>query len=174
MTADTAKQSASERPTYSIADLAREFGVSPRTLRHYEDRRLLLPKREGQNRIYSAGDRAKISWILRGKRVGFSLADIAEMLDLYDLGDGRKKQRQVTAKMCEDRIEALQSQRDDLDLMISEMTDFVTLLKDLEVCKDTGKWTNIFTGEQLPDDQTASLARLSTLSTKQTTPSKEV
>lgn len=166
--------SSDDRPTYSIADLAREFGVSPRTLRHYEDRGLLSPEREGQNRIYSAGDRAKISWILRGKRVGFSLADIAEMLDLYDLGDGRKKQRQVTAKMCEDRIEDLKAQRDDLDLMISEMTDFVNLLNTLEVCQDTGKWTNIFTGEQLRDDQIESLARLSTLSPNPPTPTKEV
>ena len=74
--------------TFTITDLAGEFKITPRTIRFYEDKHLLQPSRQGLSRVYSRRDRARLQLILRGKRLGFSLAEIKEMLDLYDLGDG--------------------------------------------------------------------------------------
>ena len=79
-------------------------------------------------RIYSHRDRARLAWILRGKRVGFSLAEIREMIDLYDIGDGRAAQRAVTIDRCRERITALQQQRTDIDAAIAELDGFVALL----------------------------------------------
>ena len=70
---------------YSIAELAREFAITPRTIRFYEDEGLIKPRRQGLTRLYSAGDRTRLGWILRGKRLGFSLAEISELLDLYQV-----------------------------------------------------------------------------------------
>ena len=85
-----------DRAHFSISDLSAEFGVTPRALRFYEDEGLIAPERRGTQRIYSQRDRARLAWILRGKRVGFSLSEIREMIDLYDVGDGRRVQRDVT------------------------------------------------------------------------------
>jgi len=123
---DSASQGdlAPEQQSFRIAELAAEFGVTARTIRFYESHDLLSPMRDGQNRIYSRQDRAKLGWILRGKRVGFSLNDIKEMLDLYDVGDNRMKQRAVTLAKCRQRIADLQSQRADIDSTIAELQAF--------------------------------------------------
>ncbi|MBK5912715.1 hypothetical protein CCR85_14625 [Rhodothalassium salexigens] len=114
--------------TYSIADLAAAFGVTHRTIRYYEDHGLLSPRREGQVRVYSATDRARLSWILRGKRVGFSLAEIAELLDLYSYDRDRTAQRRRTLEKCRERIAALTRQRDDIDKTLGELTAFCALV----------------------------------------------
>ena len=118
-----------EQDAFSISDLCAEFGVTPRALRFYEDEGLIAPERRGTQRIYSHADRARLAWILRGKRVGFSLAEIKEMIDLYDIGDGRRVQKQVTLERCRDRIELLENQKRDIDAHIAELQQFVELLQ---------------------------------------------
>lgn len=117
--------------SFSITDLSTEFAITPRALRFYEDEGLISPERRGLARIYSHRDRARLAWILRGKRVGFSLAEIREMIDLYDIGDGRQVQRTVTVERCRARIEALESQKRDLDAAIAELTEFVALVENV-------------------------------------------
>ena len=114
--------------TYSIGEMCEAFAVTARALRFYEDEQLISPERRGTQRLYSERDRARLAWILRGKRVGFSLADIREMLDLYDLGDHRETQRAVTLDRCRNRIATLDRQREDIDATIDELKDFIRLL----------------------------------------------
>lgn len=111
---------------FSIAELADAFGVTHRTIRFYEDEGLISPKREGTQRIYSRRDRARLAWILRGKRVGLSLADIRGLLDLYDQPGGREKQRRLAADACRQRILALERQRADIDAVIDELSQFIS------------------------------------------------
>ena len=118
-----------DQDAFSISDLCAEFGVTPRALRFYEDEGLIGPERRGTQRIYSHRDRARLAWILRGKRVGFSLGEIKEMIDLYDVGDGRSTQKAVTLARCEDRIRLLEEQKNDIDAHIAELQQFVGLLK---------------------------------------------
>ena len=117
------------RPNLTIGELCEEFGVTARALRFYEDEALIAPERRGTQRLYSERDRTRLAWILRGKRVGLSLADIKELLDLYDVGDGRRTQRLKTIERCQAKVDALKEQRVDIDATIDELTSFIALVK---------------------------------------------
>lgn len=107
--------------TFTITDLAHEFKVTARAIRFYEDKGLLHPSRQGMMRVYTKRDRARLQLILRGKRLGFSLAEIREMIDLYDLGDGQLEQLRLTLKRSRDRLGALEQQRRDIEAAVLEL-----------------------------------------------------
>ena len=120
--------------TYTISELAREFGVTTRTIRFYEDQRLLSPQREGTNRIFSQRDRVRLKLALRGKRLGFSLAEIRDLFELYDISRDEKKQLEEFLARLERRRIRLEQQREDIEVMLNEVTFFANqcrqLLKD--------------------------------------------
>lgn len=122
-----------EREQFSISDLTTEFECTARALRFYEDEGLINPSRVGLARVYSKRDRARLAWIMRAKNVGFSLGEIKEMIDLYDLDDGRVEQRRVTVEKCRTHIAKLKRQRADIDSSIKELTDFVHLIENLDL-----------------------------------------
>lgn len=142
------------KETYKIAELAAEFNVTARTIRFYESHDLLSPVRQGQNRIYSRQDRAKLAWILRGKRVGFSLSDIKEMLDLYGADDDRLKQRAVTLSKCRQRVSDLQSQRADIDATIAELQTFCVTLENLVMEQSNAASHSPWDAPSAPNDNT--------------------
>ena len=108
---------------YTVSELGRDLGVSARTLRFYEDRGLLLPRRAGANRVYTHRDRARMILILRGKRLGFSLREIAEYLDLYDVDTSQREQVRALLRAVDARIAMLQQQRVALDETLAELAD---------------------------------------------------
>ncbi len=116
------------KKTYSISELSEEFGITPRTLRFYEDKKLISPKREGQTRIYSTSDRARLVWILRGKRVGFSITDIGEVLNMYYQEGGKLEQCRVTVNACKERIETLEQQKKDIDETMKDLNGIVDVI----------------------------------------------
>jgi DNA-binding transcriptional MerR regulator len=113
---------ASDRDVFTIRDLTKEFAVSARTLRFYEEKGLLDPARRGEQRLYSRRDRARLAYVLAGKTVGFSLEEVREMLDLYDLGDGQVTQLKVALTKFAERIERLERQKADIDRVVAELT----------------------------------------------------
>ena len=117
--------------TYSITELCREYNVTPRTLRFYEQKGLLAPARRGWTRLFSYRDRARLQLILRGKKVGFSLEEIKEMLELYNLKDGQLTQLRVAATKFRERREALHQQRVEVEEAIEELEKTITLIDNL-------------------------------------------
>lgn len=117
--------------TYSISDLAKEFGITTRTLRFYEDQGILTPARAGTNRVFSHRDRVRLKLTLRGKRLGFTLAEVKDLFDLYDLARDEKKQLREFLARLERRRGLLEQQREDIAVMLNEISFFETQCRQL-------------------------------------------
>ena len=107
--------------TLTIRQMCDAFDVTPRTLRFYEAKELLFPIREGQKRLFTRRDRARLKLILRGKRFGFALEEIRQLLNLYDVGDQQLTQYQRTYEIGQKHLEDMQRQRDELDEAIADL-----------------------------------------------------
>ncbi|MEM6680198.1 MAG: MerR family DNA-binding transcriptional regulator [Pseudomonadota bacterium] len=117
--------------TYTIGEMCRAFEVTPRALRFYEQKELLKPLRAGQHRHYTARDRARLKLILRGKRFGFSLAEIRELLELYYVGDEQMTQLTATLEAAEKHHVELVEKRDELTSAIGELETHMSLVRDM-------------------------------------------
>ena len=106
---------------YTISDLAKEFEVTPRALRLYEESGLLEPQRDGQKRIYSERDRVRLRLIIRGKRIGCSLAEVKELFDMYDSSPGEAGQIKRLLEKLDERKQALELQRSELELSLADI-----------------------------------------------------
>lgn len=114
-------KSKDDKRRYSISELAREFDITTRSIRFYEDQGLLDPSREGQTRIYSKQDRVRLKLTLRGKRLGFSLAEIRELFDLYDADKSSRSQLQTMLGLVAEKRETLQQQMEDIRMVLLEL-----------------------------------------------------
>ncbi|MCG9696186.1 MerR family DNA-binding transcriptional regulator [Shewanella sp. Isolate11] len=112
----------SPKTTYSISDLSKEFDITTRSIRFYEDQGLLKPKRRGQTRIYGLKDRVRLKLILRGKRLGFSLAETRRLFELYDADKNSSSQLHTMLELVEEKKSALQQQMDDIKVVLMELT----------------------------------------------------
>lgn len=110
---------------YSVTELAEDLGITPRTLRFYEDKNLLNPRRAGNARVYTHRDRGRMILILRGKRLGFSLSEIREWLELYESDTAQVEQMRKLIGKAAGRLAALEQQRQDIDATITELTDII-------------------------------------------------
>ncbi len=113
--------------TYTISELAKEFGVTTRTMRFYEEKGLISPRREGQKRLYSSADRVRIKLILRGKRIGMSLAECVEVIDMYDPEHNNADQLHSLISKVQSRSELLQQQKRDIDEMLAGLEEVQSL-----------------------------------------------
>ncbi|GGA15086.1 MerR family transcriptional regulator [Neptunicoccus cionae] len=107
-------------PRKTIRQMCEEYDVTPRTLRFYESKELLSPLREGQKRLYGKRSQARLKLILQGKRFGFSLEEIRQLLDLYYIGDQQRTQMTETYELAQERLAAMKQQRDELNQTIAE------------------------------------------------------
>jgi len=107
----------------TIREMCNSFGVTPRTLRFYEQKELLFPIREGTRRLFTRRDRARLTLILRGKRFGFALEDIRQLLDMYDRDGHQEAQLSRTCEIARDRLTVMERQRADLDDAIAELKE---------------------------------------------------
>ena len=115
--------SSTSSTTWTIAEIADDFDITHRTVRHYEELGLLSPERRGTQRVYHRRDRTRLNLILRGKRLGFSLADIREFLDLYDADSTKRQQMEMTLGRTRARITELEQQLEDITITLAELRD---------------------------------------------------
>jgi DNA-binding transcriptional MerR regulator len=113
-----------ERAEFSISDLAREFDITPRAIRFYEDQGLLAPRRDGQRRIYTPRDRTRLKLTLRGKRLGLSLSEIRELIDMYEPGRDERPQLERFLAVLESHKASLLQQQADLEAQLKELQAF--------------------------------------------------
>jgi DNA-binding transcriptional MerR regulator len=123
-THEPAPEDARAVDTYTITDLAREFGVTTRTIRFYEDHGLLSPARAGRNRVYDKRDLVRLKLTLRGKRLGLALSEIRELLDVYDAAHDESAQLEQFRAVLRKRREALEQQREDIEATLEEIRSF--------------------------------------------------
>ena len=128
--AESSSRAGAERRTWTIAEIAEEFGITHRTVRHYEDLGLISPQREGTRRIYRRRDRTRLALILRGKRLGFPLEEIRTIIDLYDAPRGRRSQLEYVLAQIDERREDLLQRRADLDAALAELDAFEARCRD--------------------------------------------
>ena len=110
--------------TFGISDLAKEFGITPRTIRFWEDQGLLSPSREGRTRVFSRRDRAHLKMALRGKRLGLSLAEIKDLIGMYETAQDETPQLQECLRVLDRRRASLEQQREDIEAMLAEIEQF--------------------------------------------------
>ncbi len=113
-----------QRTEFSISELAHEFDVTPRAIRFYEDQGLITPRREGQRRVYTARDRTRLKLTLRGKRLGLTLSEIKELIDMYEPGRDQRAQLERFLAVLESHKASLAQQRADLEAQLSEIQTF--------------------------------------------------
>lgn len=124
--------------SFTIGDLAKEFGITLRTLRFYEDRDLIHPKRQGLNRIYSRRDRGRLRLVLLGKQIGLSLKEIKEMLEFYDLRDGNPEQLRIALRRFTGQVAMLRRKKSDVEQAIAELTHTIAIIEGM--LKVRGEW----------------------------------
>ena len=110
-----------QQTTYTITQLAKEFDITTRSIRYYEDQQLLFPERKGQNRIYSKSDRVRLKLTLRGKRLGFSLSDMRKLFDLYDADPTSESQLNTMLGLIEEKRAVLTQQVEDINVVLMEL-----------------------------------------------------
>jgi DNA-binding transcriptional MerR regulator len=113
-----------EHAEYSISELAREFDVTPRAIRFYEDQGLISPRRDGQRRIYTPRDRTRLKLTLRGKRLGLTLSEIRELIDMYEPGRDERPQLERFLAVLESHRTSLLQQRADIEAQLTELEVF--------------------------------------------------
>src|SRR5678810_1477630 len=118
-----------DRGEFSISDLAREFDVTPRAIRFYEDQGLLAPRRDGQRRIYTPRDRTRLKLTLRGKRLGLALSEIRELIDMYEPGRDERPQLERFLSVLESHKNMLEQQRADIEAQLAEIQAFEKRVK---------------------------------------------
>jgi transcriptional regulator, MerR family len=115
---------------YSIGELAREFDITTRSIRFYEDQGLLSPQRQGQTRLYTNKDRVRLKLILRGKRLGFSLAETKNLFDLYDMENSSARQLHTVLALIDDKKMSLKQQLEDIKVLLVELTNLEDRCRD--------------------------------------------
>ena len=129
--------SAMKTKTYSISDLSKEFDITPRSIRFYEDQGLLSPSRKGRQRVFSSGDYVRLKLILRGKRLGFSLAEVKEIIELYDADSHGQEQMVYFMEKIKQRRASLEQQQQDIQDILQDLKKVEKrvkkALKDLDI-----------------------------------------
>lgn len=125
-----ASNTGEQAEAFTISDLAREFNITPRTIRFWEAQGLLAPSREGRNRVYTKRDRTRLKLALRGKRLGLSLAEIRDVIDMYDVARDEADQLTRLLNMLAQRRAALEQQREDIEAMLDEIGNVEAVCRD--------------------------------------------
>ena len=136
LVSENARQGDPAQEQFSISELSQEFDVTTRAIRFYEDEGLLEPQRQGRQRVYSSRDRVRLKLILRGKRLGFSLSEIGDIIDMYDSEPGEVGQLQYFIEKISVRRETLKQQRDDIDVTLKELDSIEKQCRKSMTCLD--------------------------------------